>query len=437
MDEVFRDGDYHLGENVQELLTSLRALTGTTNTPVDIKRSDQHGAATDMKMISLGQNYVSWTLPQNYHGFPSEYIAAGVAFTVAHEIGHITVHPGRVSDWKAEVRDLPVDAHEQFDWSNVISDIIVNFNVSRGNNFIEDTAFGREMIKTLSYGHFADSFFRICGTPYSDESGRQALARVLQNGQNSYGQPVEDNRYIPPASTGLIQGDFNPGESGNASIATAETPLFQQLMGYGRGPQIYPPVSWCIQNDNPDTGQPFPNNWNSVEIASRITSHYCSSCSQYQGFQTTAGVCEICSEPTVIEGTFTPGIQVVEAAMTYDNRTSFDGFEPIMAYRINGKWIPARYCREICPDTGLPAKQTYGYWFNYRGLMGEAQQRNGFEVRFLLVMEWAANYSTRPEGYGGKKGDDAAYQWLQDVSYTLHASTLEAGGVGINEDLAR
>ena len=149
MDEVFRDGDYHLGENVQELLTNLRALTGTTNTPVDIKRSDQHGAATDMKMISLGQNYVSWTLPQNYHGFPSEYIAAGVAFTVAHEIGHITVHPGRVSDWKAEVRDLPVDAHEQFDWSNVISDIIVNFNVSRGNNFIEDTAFGREMIKKL------------------------------------------------------------------------------------------------------------------------------------------------------------------------------------------------------------------------------------------------------------------------------------------------
>ena len=69
--------------------------------------------------------------------------------------------------------------------------------------------------------------------------------------------------------------------------------------------------------------------------------------------------------------------------------------------------------------------------------MAEANQRNGFEVRFLLVMEWAANYATRPEGYNGKKGDDAAYQWLQDVSYTLHASTLEAGGVGINEDLAR
>ena len=147
-DEVFRDGNIHLAPETLELMNSLRNLTGTSNAPIDIKRSDMHGAATDMRKISLGQNYISWTLPQNYHGFPSPYIAAGVAFTLAHEIGHITVHPGRVSDWTQEVRELPVDAHEQFDWSNIISDIMVNFNVSRGNNFIEDTAFGREMIQT-------------------------------------------------------------------------------------------------------------------------------------------------------------------------------------------------------------------------------------------------------------------------------------------------
>ena len=62
MDEVFRDGNIHLAPETKELIDSLRYITGTANTPVDIKRSDMHGAATNMRMISLGQNYVSWTI---------------------------------------------------------------------------------------------------------------------------------------------------------------------------------------------------------------------------------------------------------------------------------------------------------------------------------------------------------------------------------------
>jgi len=41
-----------------------------------------------------------------------------------------------------------------------------------------------------------------------------------------------------------VQGDFNPGEPDNPNVATKDTPLFQQLMGYGRGPQVYPPVMY-------------------------------------------------------------------------------------------------------------------------------------------------------------------------------------------------
>ena len=437
MDEIFRDGATNLAPETQELLDNLRYITGTTSAPVNVSKSDMHGASTNMKQINLGQNYVSWTLPQNYHGFPSQYIAAGVAFTVAHEIGHITVHPGRVSDWTQEVRELPVDAHEQFDWSNVISDIMVNFNVSRGNNFIEDTAFGREMIKTLSYGHFADSFFRVAGTPYTDEPNRMRMAQLLTTGFNSSGQPMEDNRYTPPASTGLSQGDFNPGQADNPSIAIEETPLFQQLMGYGRGPQIYPPVSYCVQNNNPDTDQPYPDNWKTVNILSRVTSHYCEECKQYQGNQTVAGTCEICGTATRLEGTFSPGNAVVTEAMTFDNRTSFDGFEPIMAYKINGNWINARYCEELCPDTLMKCSMNWNVHFGYKGAQTEKGQRYTFSTRFMLAMEWAANYATRPAGYNGRKGDDAAYQWMQDISYTLHTATIEAGGVGVAEDLAR
>ena len=439
MDEVFRDGNIHLAPETKDLIDSLRNITGTANTPVDITRSDMHGAITNMRMISLGQNYVSWTLPQNYHGFPNEYIAAGVAFTIAHEIGHITVHPGRVSDWTQEVRELPVDAHEQFDWSNIISDIMVNFNVSRGNNFIEDTAFGRQMKQTLSYGHYADSFFRVAGTPGNrgDEAGRQRLAALLTTGQNAYGQPMEDNRYTPPASTGLSQGDFYPGDPTNPTIATADTPLFQQLMGYGRGPQIYPPVSWCVANTNPDTGQPYPENWRTVRIMGNYTSQYCDSCKQYQVYQATPGTCEVCGTATQTEGTFRAGPAVVTDVMTFDNRVNPPGFEPIMAYKINGKWLNARYCHEVCPDTGLDCDMNWNVHFGYRGSSGEGAQRYTFGTRFLLTMEWAANYATRPEGYGGRFGDDAAYQFLQDIAYTLHAATIEMGGVGVAEDLAR
>jgi hypothetical protein len=45
-------------------------------------------------------------------------------------------------------------------------------------------------------------------------------------------------------------------------------------------------------------------------------------------------------------------------------------------------------------------------------------------------MEWAATYSNRPSGYAGKKGKNAAYQFMKDMAYTLHTATIEGGGVG-------
>ena len=53
-----------------------------------------------------------------------------------------------------------------------------------------------------------------------------------------------------------------------------------------------------------------------------------------------------------------------------------------------------------------------------------------FGTRFLLLYEWAANYALWPEGYGGRKSRQAATQFIKDMGYTLHAATMEAGGVG-------
>ena len=138
----------------------------------------------------------------------------------------------------------------------------------------------------------------------------------------------------------------------------------------------------------------------------RLTTYWCEDCKQYQGYQSRAGRCEVCGAATATEGTFSPGPAVVESVMTFDNRTEFNGFEPIMAYRINGSWIPARYCQEVCPDTGMDCDMNWNRHFGYRGSLGETGQRYTFGTRFLLTMEWAANYATRPEGYAGKKGDE-------------------------------
>tara|TARA_B100000902_G_scaffold168314_1_gene163048 strand:+ start:7745 stop:9058 length:1314 start_codon:yes stop_codon:yes gene_type:complete len=436
MVESFRDGNVHLQPEAQDLFQRLRDVTGTSNVPIIVARSDQHGAATDMKKINLGQNYVSWTLEQNYHGFPSDLIAAGVAFTLAHEIGHITVHPGRVTNWWDEVDALPVDAHEQGDWSNVISDIMVNYNVSRGNNFINQTSeLAVALRQTLEYGHYSKSFFRIAGTPgvypYGDPENRTIMSRFPQTGVNSFGQPVEDNRYTPPESTGLVQGDFNPGEEDNPNVATKDTPLFQQLMGYGRGPQVYPPVMYCVLNNNPDTGEAFPENWRTARLKKNVSIHYCSDCNSYQDYQSSRGKCEVCGKNTTSQGSVSTGDYVVTEVMTFDGRTNPEYFEPIMTYMVNGIRVPARLFAELCPDTGKPCDMNWNYHFGYFPEdLPAASQRRKFQCRFLLLMEWAATYSNRPSGYAGKKGKNAAYQFMKDMAYTLHTATIEGGGVG-------
>ena len=266
MTDFHKEANDHLPQDFLDLYDSVRSLVGQPNTELIIQESDEHGAATDMESVFMGSNYVAWTIPENYHGFPDKYVAAGVAFTIGHELGHITVHPGQGSDWMKEVRNLPVDAHEQFMWSNIISDIMVNYMVSRGSNFLSQSSQkAKDMIDKLDFGHRGDTMFRVAssGDLYGDPSKHLAIdaaALLLQKGVNAYGEKMVDNRYTPPPSTGLKQGDFYPHEKGNPqSISTIppETPLYQTLMGYGRGPQIYPPIQHCVSHKHPD-GSTYP-----------------------------------------------------------------------------------------------------------------------------------------------------------------------------------
>ena len=320
MTEIYRDGNIHLSQELQDLYTNISNIVGAPNVPLIIQKGEVHGAATDSKKVFMGTNYVDSTIPQNYHGFPSELVASGVAWTIGHELGHITVHPGRGCSWGDEIRTLPIDAYEQRDMANIISDIMVNYMMSRGTNFIEQgTEFGNELKETLMAGHLAHSFFRI---GWTDEE-RARVAILLERGENTFGQPMVDNRYIPSciywfSARRLLPKCIGPDTPQIPSKDPANpTPLYQEKTGYGRGSQVYPPLQYCVSNNNPKMDQPFPNNWKSVRINNRHNVQYCSRCKLYEVYQDEGGTCPVCLEGTSSSSTINAGVHTVTGVMTY------------------------------------------------------------------------------------------------------------------------
>ena len=313
--------------------------------------------------------------------------------------------------------------------------------VSKGSNFIEsDTIFGNDLKEKLLAGHEGDSFFRVAGTAGTQqgEPERQTVARLLPTGVNSFGYPMVDNRYTPPTSTGLSQGDYYPNAGPGKEQMVSEdssdpTPMWQTKLGYGRGVQIYAPLQMCVSKNNPETSQPYTDNWKTVRISSTHTVKYCTPCKSYQIYQDVSGQCPICEGGTPVTNTFRPGDYTVDRVMTFDGRINPTKLEPIANLEINGNWIPSAYVDYLSPDTGLVCNPNWAVHFGYVGEQTDSVyggQRYTFGTRFLLLYEWAANYALWPEGYGGRKSRQAATQFIKDMGYTLHAATMEAGGVG-------
>jgi len=440
--EIYRDGEIHLSPEIQELYSGIANLVGAPNVPLILRKGNLHNASTDSRKVYLGGGYVALTMAGNYHGFDNTLVAAGAAFVIGHELGHITVHPGRGVSWSEEISKLPIDAYEQMSMANIISDIMVNYMVSRGHNYIEgQSEFGEDLKEKLIAGHEGSSFFRVAGMG-DNSTGvleRQTVARLLETGVNAFGQPMEDNRYTPPASTGLSQGDYYPNAGTGKTKMISEdssnpTPLWQTKLGYGRGCQIYAPLQSCVRGKiNPETGMEFPDNWRTVRINQSHTVNYCTPCKSYQIYQDAAGQCPICEGATVVTSTFRPGDYVVDRTMTFDGRINPEKIEPIANLEINGNWIPSAYVDYLSPDTGLVCNPNWATHFGFRGEQSGTtfgEQRYTFGTRFLLLYEWAANYALWPEGYGGRKSRQAATQFIRDMGYTLHAATMEAGGVG-------
>ena len=114
----------------------IRDSTGLDPSVKCLLGASLHGAKTDSINVEFSESFMDKCIVENYHGFSDSSIASsGTAFVIGHEVGHLTVHPGKFSDWNQEAKSYPCAPGQQGMWSNVLSDIIVNYHVTRCYNF--------------------------------------------------------------------------------------------------------------------------------------------------------------------------------------------------------------------------------------------------------------------------------------------------------------
>ena len=126
-----KDGDFDLAPSLRNAVNKLRDMNGIANKLV-IVPSAVHEAYTNMEYISLSGDYMAIGMAENYHGYDSSRLAEDLDFVIQHEIGHLNVHPGVGTGWKKEIKAMPVEGRKRGLWSNILSDIEVNYNISQG-----------------------------------------------------------------------------------------------------------------------------------------------------------------------------------------------------------------------------------------------------------------------------------------------------------------
>ena len=125
------DGDFNLAPSLKSAVNNLRNINGISNKLV-ITPTHIHEAYTNMEYISLSGDYMAIGMVENYHGYDSSRLAEDLDFVIQHEIGHLNVHPGAGTGWKKEIKAMPVEGRKRGLWSNILSDIEVNYNISQG-----------------------------------------------------------------------------------------------------------------------------------------------------------------------------------------------------------------------------------------------------------------------------------------------------------------
>jgi len=304
-----------------ELVTAanrLRSINGLTNKIV-IVPSAMHEAYTNMTYISLSGDYLSMAMEGNYHGYPEKRLREDLDFVIQHEIGHLNIHPGVAGGgWKEEIEAMPVEGNKKGQWSNVLSDVIVNYNAANGTQLTiggkEKLAEVARMSKAMwnAYG----GGFRSCFDGSAKNMGCIKHRELLDAGK------LVDNRYN--------KGRYDPHAPGNPFLAAEDTPEFQKLLGHGRAPQLYPAIAHCVANKMPvgtDMGpgmgqsrtvQDYPDNWKQVKLLASLDIEYSPNADKWLGYNPTPGYCPLTGGSTEKVGSIGAGEYQVVATRTYD-----------------------------------------------------------------------------------------------------------------------
>ena len=346
MVDILREG--HAPQNMRVAYRQLQQLYGEETIPL-ILGTEMKGGRTDMVRIEVGKDQMMLCLLENYHEVPAKYRDSAPFFVLGHEFGHIIAHPGKDAVyWIEGMRELPVEAYQKPRWLNCVSDILVNWTVITGTGVLQE-AQKATISEQMLDGWKASQFVRRCNT----NEGFLAHDKLLKE------KKVKDNRYQPQ---GGLPGQYDNPATNDKYEPTAETPFYQKHIGHGRGEQYYPPINYC-------TTKKMDANWRKVKMLKDT------------------------------DGLTKGNKYTVEATKTYDGRINSREFEPISQFKIDGKWVSARYCEALCPQCGNTCKSIWDNWWDYVPRQQQLAQieSEGTWVYLLIQMfafEWAMAYST-------------------------------------------
>jgi hypothetical protein len=354
--------------------------------------SGYHGPATNMGKIFLPAEYMPMCLPENYHNFDARIVDKATkfvaGFTLAHEVGHNNIHPGQsVGSWEAALKDIMVDETDKCMWMNMISDIMVNYNVMNGtalSSRLSDTEVD-EYKASMIFGNHLSMFMRSSNDLYKD-------GELLTKLRTYAGKIITDNRV--------------------AADLPEDAPLWQLHQGLGRGTQYFPSLAHSVcEKQGKDYRQVRLR-----EIGGRA---------KYPRLTT--------------RKTYT-----VDDIKTYDGKTRTDlireqknsskpapfnytpYYQPILEIQIAGKWYEVRYFDDISPLTGVYCSSCWGGW-NQSETEASWEQKvrgdnNKIQIVHLLLNGWAGHYAnhgwetqTKKPKFGYAAGD----AWIDAYAPTM------------------
>jgi len=354
--------------------------------------SGYHGPATNMGKIFLPPQYMAMCIPENYHNFDARIVDEAIqfvaGFTLAHEIGHNNIHPGQSAvSWAVALKDIPVDPNAACMWMNMISDIMVNYNVMNGTALSTRlTDEEKDKYKSsMMFGNHLSMFIRESHNLLKD-------AELLKNLRTYSGKIISDNRF--------------------AADLPVDAPLWQLHQGLGRGKQYFPSLAHSVCEKQ---GKEY-RQVRLREIGGR---------SKYPKLNT--------------RKTYT-----VDDIKTYDGKTMSDlkkeqkdsnkpepfnytsYYQPMLEIKIEGKWYEVRYFDDISPLTGVHCGSCWGHW-NQSETADSWDQKiggddNRIQIVHLLLNGWGGHYANHGWNSHTNKpliGYEAGDAWIDAYAPTM------------------